>query len=292
MKGTIGLCAEDLGLGSSYMPRQCSLLWKAELPAWRDKLDTAAEKISPESLPPIFFRADDIGAAGKAFDALCRLFRHYEIPLALAVVPAWLSAARQERLFNAAPIEDSLWSWHQHGWRHVNWQKSGKKCEFGDDRPFDRQYGDILQGRRKMELIFGKCFTPIFTPPWNRFTAATVKVLRNLNFTGISASSSLPPGVKIPYDFSNLAVQLDLHTRHTKNPEDDFCKLLEEFGELSNAKEPAGIMIHHHHMTPFAFEFLDRMLYNLKCVMKARFFSFKEILNRPDEKKQAGAPLR
>ena len=175
MKGTIGLRAEDLGLGSSYMPRQCSLLWKAGLPAWRDKLDAVAARISSESLPPIFFRADDIGAAGKAFDALCRLFRHHRIPLALAVVPAWLSDARQERLFNAAPLEDELWSWHQHGWRHVNWQKSGKKCEFGDDRPFDRQYNDILQGRQKMELIFGKCFTPIFTPPWNRFTPATVK---------------------------------------------------------------------------------------------------------------------
>ncbi len=34
-------------------------------------------------------------------------------------------------------------------------------------------------------------------------------------------------------------------------------------------------------MTPFAFEFLDRMIYNPKYVIKARFRSFKEILNRP-----------
>lgn len=291
MKGTIGLRAGELGLGSSYMPRQCSLLWKAELPAWRDKLDAIAGSISPASLPPIFFRADDIGAAGKAFDALCRIFRHHGIPLALAVVPAWLSEARQERLFNAAPVEDDLWSWHQHGWRHVNWQKSGKKCEFGEDRAFDHQYNDILQGRQKMELIFGKYFTPIFTPPWNRFSSPTVKILRNLGFKGISTSAPLPQGVRIPVDLSNLSVRLDLHTRNAQNPEDDLHNLLEEFRNLSNAREPTGIMLHHHRMTPFAFEFLDRMLYNLKYVMNARFFSFKEILNHTDEK-QAGAPLR
>jgi peptidoglycan/xylan/chitin deacetylase (PgdA/CDA1 family) len=291
MKGTIGLCAEDLGLASDYMPRQCSLLWKIELPAWREKLDAAAAKIPVGSLQPIFFRADDIGAAGRAFEALCRLFLHHRVPLALAVVPAWLSEARQERLFSAAPMQDDLWSWHQHGWRHVNWQKSGRNAEFGDDRPFDRQYSDILQGRQKMELIFGKHFTPIFTPPWGRFSSATVKILRNLDFKAISTFASLPQGVRIPWDLHGLPVRLDLHTRHSKHPEDDLDKLLDEFGALASAREPAGILLHHHRMTPFAFDFLDRMLYNLKSVINARFYSFKEILNHPDEK-QAGAPVR
>ena len=225
MTGAVGLRAEDLGLGFSYMPRQSSLVWKTELPAWRDRLDAAARQIEAVNLPPLFFRADDIGVAGKAFDALCRLFRHHGIPLALAVVPAWLSEARQERLFSAAAVEDDLWSWHQHGWRHVNWQKSGKNGEFGDERPFDRQYNDILQGRQKMELIFGKHFVPIFTPPWNRFSSATVKALRNLGFRGISTYGSPPQGVRIPCDLASLPVHIDLHTRHAKNAEDDFNRL-------------------------------------------------------------------
>jgi hypothetical protein len=60
---------------------------------------------------------------------------------------------------------------------------------------------------------------------------------------------------------------------------------------LPKVKGPTGIMIHHQRMTSFAFQFLDRMIYNLKYVIKAQFCSFKEMLNSYDEK-QAGARLR
>ena len=55
-------------------------------------------------------------------------------------------------------------------------------------------------------------------------------------------------------------------------------------------KEPAGIIIHHQRMTPFAFEFLDQMLYNLISIAGAQVYSFKELLDCTDEKK-AGSRL-
>ncbi|MCE5336615.1 MAG: polysaccharide deacetylase family protein [Desulfobacteraceae bacterium] len=248
-------------------------------------------RLAREHLPPIFFRADDIGIAGQAFVALSRLFRHYQIPLAMAVVPAWLSDARQDRLFAAAPVDEDLWSWHQHGWRHVNWQKSGQKCEFGSDRTPERQYEDILQGRQKMENIFGSYFVPVFTPPWNRFSAASVKILQKLGFRGISTEPSLPSGLRLPAGLNHLPVQLDLHFRTPKAPAEDFADLLRQISSLCDRKEKTGIVIHHQRMTPFAFEFLEHLLYNLKHVSKARFFDFKEIFDCSDEKK-AGARLR
>ena len=101
----------------------------------------------------------------------------------------------------------------------------------------------------------------------------------------------LPPGVKSRYGIQHLPVRLDLHTRKAKDPAGDFALLIDQFTALSKTKGRTGIVIHHQRMTPFAFEFLDRMIYNLKYVIKARFCSFKEMLNSPNEK-QAVARLR
>lgn len=290
MRGTSGL-QEDFGLGASYVPRQYSPVWKTAPPDWRERLEAAISGMAASELPPIFFMADDIGAEGRAFDALCRIFRHHKVPLAMAVVPAWLSDARRERLFRSAPIDEELWGWHQHGWRHVSRQESGGKAEFGEDRPLDRQHEDILSGRRKMELIFGPHFVPIFSPPWNRFSAVTLKALRTLGFKGISAAAPLPAGTKLPWGFFNLPINIDLHTRNSVSSAKDLNELLATVGQLQSSADYAGIVIRHQQMTLFAFQFLDYLLYNLKNVLGARFFSFREILNSSDGKK-TGPGLR
>jgi peptidoglycan/xylan/chitin deacetylase (PgdA/CDA1 family) len=254
-------------------------------------LEEASTKMTSAVLPPIFFRADDIGAASKAFEALCRLFRFYGVPLAMAVIPAWLSDTRLEKVFRAAPVAEDLWNWHQHGWRHINWQKEGARSECGPDRAPERLYDDLLQGRTKMERIFGPNFVPVFTPPWNHFSTAALKALRKLDFKGISATAPFPPGVKSLYGIKHFPTRLDLHARKVKDPASDFALLIDQFSGLSKMKGPTGIIIHHQQMTPFAFEFLDQMLYNLKYVIGARFSSFKEMLKSPDER-PAGARLR
>jgi len=86
MKGGLHFRPDLLGLDASYMPRKYSPVWKVPLPGWKGVLDEASAKMTSAIPPPIFFRADDIGAASKAFDALCRLFRFYRVPLAMAVI--------------------------------------------------------------------------------------------------------------------------------------------------------------------------------------------------------------
>ena len=131
----------------------------------------------------------------------------------------------------------------------------------------------------------------MFTPPWNRFSTATLKALRELDFKGISAVDPFPAGIKSRYGIQHLPVRLDLHTRKAKDPEADFALLIDQFAAISAMKGLTGVMIHHQRMTTFAFEFLERMIYNLKYVIKARFCSFKEMLNSANEK-QAVARLR
>lgn len=270
------------GLPEHYRPRQYAAVWHERPPRWRESLALAIQRGVGNHSSAVFFRADDIGAGGKAFEVLCQIFRNHQVPLAMAVVPAWLSAARREQLFRAAPVEEPYWGWHQHGWRHVNWQRTGKKSEFGEERPFEKQWRDIMQGRQKMQYIFGDHFIQVFTPPWNRLSNATIRILQQLDFKGVSLAGPFPRGTKLPIALANLRVQMDLHTRKARNGPEDFQHLLVELETLVGRKEPFGIMIHHHRMTPFAFEFLDHLLYLLKTEARSRFLSFTEILENED----------
>jgi peptidoglycan/xylan/chitin deacetylase (PgdA/CDA1 family) len=270
-------------LSAGYRPRHFAPLWQTAWEDWREKLASALDRVSGHHGTPVFFRADDIGAGGRAFENLCRLFREYAVPLGMAVVPAWLSDVRRDQLFRSAPLDEALWDWHQHGWRHVNWQREGKKSEFSDQRPIEKQWRDIHQGRQKMENIFGSRFLEVFTPPWNRLSISTIKILQQLEFRGVSLAGPLPRGAKLAPPLKNLRVQIDLHTRKARDGEADFKALLEEFTTYFSRKEPLGIMIHHQRMTPFAFEFLEEMLQSFKASERVRLFSLREILEIGDE---------
>jgi len=279
-------CSQEFnvfGLPDHYRPRQGSAIWRSPLPNWRERLVEAVERSPAHHISKVFFRADDVGAGGRAFEALCQLFQHHNIPLAMSVVPAWLSAARQRQLFECAPLEGPLWGWHQHGWRHVNWQRSGKKAEFGDHRPFEKQWRDIWQGRQKMLNVFQDYFIPVFTPPWNRLSVSTIKILQQLDFRAVSIPKPLPKGLNAATGLKNLRVQLDLHTRKTKDREQDFQNLLEELTAALGRKEPSGIVIHHQRMTPFAFRFLDKLLRVLTDRGQVAFLSMREMFEGEDE---------
>lgn len=270
------------GIPGYYRPRQSAAIWQVEPRDWRPRLRDALEKGLASHRPAVFFRADDIGAGGQAFDALCRLFREHQVPLGLAVVPAWLSSARKDQLLESAPAGERLWGWHQHGWRHVNWQRTGKKSEFGEQRPLEKQWRDIMNGQQKMQDIFGDHLLPVFTPPWNRLSLQTIKILHQLGFKAVSLDGPLPRGGKGPAPLKNLRVSVDLHTRKSRNPDEDFETLLVELTGAVTRKEPVGIMVHHPRMTLFAFQFLSELLPLLKNHLHADCLGFRDLLDTAD----------
>lgn len=275
---------QHLGLPKHYRPRQWSTLWEEAPSEWRKHLASALECDFGNQRPSVFFRADDIGAGGRAFQALCRLFRDHEIPLAMAVVPAWLTDIRARQLFAAAPLDEPLWGWHQHGWRHVNCQLTGEKSEFGEQRPAEKQWRDISLGLEKMNGIFGDRHLPVFTPPWNRLPIATLKILQKLDFKAVSMTKPIPSAMKTGIGLKNLRIHIDLHTRKAKDGCADFLNLLGEFSSLMTRKEPLGIMLHHQRMTLFAFEFLDELLKLLKHSVGAQLLSFSDLLENDYDK--------
>lgn len=210
------------------------------------------------SHPPIcFFRADDIGVPGDNCRQLLDLFARHNTPLNLAVVPAWLTTARWEALQKAAGSTPQRWCWHQHGWRHVNHEQSGRKQEFGPVREPHQLRADILAGRRRLEKIMGADAAPFFTPPWNRCSAETLALLRALGYKAVSRNRQARPAPQP--SLPDFAVNVDLHTRKEQSASDGWRCLLADIRQALSEK-CCGFMIHHQRMNAPAFDFLEHLL--------------------------------
>lgn len=243
-----------------------------DLNAFSRRLDASLEKV-PEAGCRVYFRADDAGVPGRNWDRLVRLFLAREMPLNIAVVPAWLSPGHRQALAPAADRSGSLFCWHQHGWRHANHESRGKKQEFGPGRPAHDLVSDLESGIRKMEKHLGEHFFRAFTPPWNRCDSRTLDHLKNLGFAAVSRDAGASPQAGLP----EIPVHVDLHTRKD-------AEILQGRVQLSRELEQAlgtgtcGIMIHHRRMNPAAFECLDRLLARFRQARNLTPLTFRELV--------------
>ncbi len=245
------------------MDRTAALIWRQPLSDWRQRLAACvrASAAAHSRVTRVFFRADDVAAPGERFGEMIGLFMRHEAPLNLAVVPAWLTRARWRALQRTGRDAAQLWCWHQHGWRHHNHEPQGKKQEFGPARSFDALQKDLDCGRRRLEELMGPSFFPVFTPPWNRCTAETLRYLHQAGYRAVSRSRSSRPAC--PRGFADIAVDVDLHTRKDPTPAAGWDTLLEELAH--GLRRPVcGLMLHHQRMNPNALEGLDCLLGLLK----------------------------
>lgn len=225
-------------------------------PLLEEKLESALASRSTAGPVPLFFRADDIGVPSRNFTRLIEIFRIHGVPLNLAVVPTWLTHTRWSALESLCRPDPGLWSWHQHGFSHKNHEPSGKKCEFGPDRTAREIRRDIANGRDRLSAILGDCFSPYFTPPWNRCSQATLIELHHLGFKAVSRNrESKPDSLSLP----DLHVNVDLHTRKEPDSKTSLAALLLEIEDAVQSGR-IGIMIHHQRMNDPSFAFLDDLL--------------------------------
>lgn len=260
---------------TSYTPSALWCLVPSDLNGRLEQcIDKACRTDSPRKPGYLFFRADDVGVPGKRFARLMDLFAQFRVPLCLAVVPAWLTGPRWQRLKQLGQGAPSLWCWHQHGWRHLNHEAEGKKQEFGQARPPSRAREDLIRGRRRLEKLMGDDFYPVFTPPWNRCDGNTLTLLKDLGFRAVSRShGSLPPA---PMGLPDLAVSVDLHTRKEVDPAEGWHHLFEELGQ-GISRGLCGIMIHHQRMNDAAFFFLELLFQTLVDCEHLRLMHFKDL---------------
>ncbi len=242
------------------MPRRASLHCSEPthaLAVLRDRLTTALDGLPAGSVVPVFFRADDIGVPSAAYTAMLSLFIRHRLPLALAVVPAWLTRQRWHALYETGAAGRHLWCWHQHGWRHVNHEPVGKKAEFGAARTAAAIRHDLLRGRQRLEEILGTLFYPCFTPPWNRSCAATIELLADCGFTAISQSRGAPPDTG--GTLAEIPVNVDLHTRKETTQTARIAGIAADIGSAAQTCR-IGFMLHHQRMSPWDLALLDLLL--------------------------------
>lgn len=224
--------------------------------------------------PRIFFRADDIGYPSRQFTRLIEDFTRLQAPLCLAFVPSWTTPSRLETLETILDLKSSQWCLHQHGYTHRNHQLQGKKGEFGTAREDAAITSDLRRGRARLQQYLGKNFYPVFTPPWNRCSNSTIKILKKQGFFAISRSLGADPPTMAFRDFQ---VTVDLHTRREK-PQDQLWAILKEL-ENSLAIGLGGIMIHHQRMKTKDYLLLEILLERLAAHKKVHLVHFKDLLS-------------
>jgi hypothetical protein len=230
-------------------------------------LDRAASRKLDSDTGVIFFRADDVGVPSDNFYNLVELFRRHQVPLTLAVVPAWFTRTRAQSLLELCPGDSDSWGWVQHGWRHRNYELQGKKQEFGPSRSVSAKVKDLRCGYMRLRALLGERLLPVFTPPWNRCDQETLHSLVDLGYQAVSRDLSASPPA--PPKISEYPVTVDLHTRKEKDAESGWTGLFEELEE-GLACGFCGFMIHHQRMNWGAYEFLDLLLPVLKQWDRAR----------------------
>ncbi len=241
--------------------------------AIEDCLRAALDQAPGEKIIPVFFRADDVAVPGRQFRDLIQVFSRHRVPLSMAVVPTWLTPARWQAIQALCQADSKLWCFYQHGWRHMNHEKEGKKQEFGPARTLQDIESDLVRGRDRLASLMGPTFYPAFTPPWNRCTKQTMDVLKESDIGIISRSKGASPAP--PKGMKDFQVNVDLHTRKDTTATLGWQYLLDEI-TYAITDRFCGIMIHHQRMNTHAIAFLDSLLEQMRVMDRFHFFHLKD----------------
>lgn len=216
----------------------------------------------------IFFRTDDVGWGDENFFRLTEIFQSHGAPLVAAVIPALVNLETVYKIQSSpADIEVSA-----HGFKHTNHNLDGKKTEFPDDRDPKEVLSELALGYQLCLSAFGDRFNRVFVPPWNRMAEGRWQIeLSQIGYRAISAFG----GPNEPGDRKSFNAQIDLHsTKHPRYGSPDL--LCNELKQIANS-QLKGIMLHHAIMTDTDFDFVDRLIDQLRGE-DCRIVGFRDLL--------------
>ncbi|MET0943475.1 MAG: polysaccharide deacetylase family protein [Mesorhizobium sp.] len=202
-----------------------------------------------------WLRDDDAIEPTEPLDRLLDLTARFEVPVMLAVIPAFTGEPLAHRLAEAPYASIAV-----HGWSHQNHAPAGeKKQELGAHRPREVVLGELSRGLSLLADLHQKRALPILVPPWNRIDDGLIAELPRLGFTALSVyGPAKPASIKM----INTDVDLmDWHgTRgcraHADLVRDVVAQLDESF---DGANRTVGLLCHHLVHDEQAWAFLERL---------------------------------
>jgi O6-methylguanine-DNA--protein-cysteine methyltransferase len=239
-------------------------------------MDSLKSALARQTAPlRIFFRNDDVDEDEASLRRLLRLFLEQNTPINLGVIPGRLTAACAELLAESVGAAPAFFELNQHGWRHQNHEREGRKCEFGASRTYAEQLADITLGQERMTEAFGRNWFPVFIPPWNRCTEETLRAIDHLGFRALSAKQGR--SVVTGYRFEEISITLDIYRwnggARMKSPEEIAGELIPQFSR----QQPIGVVLHHKVMDDQAFFFLGLLLDTLAAHPAVSFHTFQSL---------------
>lgn len=218
---------------------------------WLDPVRAALDAV--ETGVRCFVRDDDGGWDDPGLLRLLGRARHHGVVVDVAVIPAAVGPGLDPfaELVRAGEARA-----HQHGFTHQDHAVSGRRCEFGDDRPTSEIEDDLRRGWSILHDRLECRIDPIFTPPWNRCSSATAECLRSIGYRVLSRESGATPFgldglVEVPVTFDWFAKRKGV------------ALSFEERGRVladQLAGGRVGIMLHHSVTTATDLFEIDRLL--------------------------------
>ena len=220
-----------------------------------------------------WWRDDDAGADDARLLPLLGLAADRRAPVALAVVPTWLTTGTAGRI-----QDETRTTVLQHGIAHADHSiPPAKKIELGGSADADHLLSELDRGRETLETAFGDRFLPALVPPWNRIAPAFLPRLPETGLTGISTfgprAADTPPGV------TRVNTHLDLTLWREGARPLPLDTALDRLAHLvaRHGDEPIGILSHHQVMEAGAFATLDRILALVQDHTGARLATVQEL---------------
>ncbi|TVQ33541.1 MAG: hypothetical protein EA356_12045 [Geminicoccaceae bacterium] len=199
-----------------------------------------------------WWRDDDAGRDHPRLHRLLDLAEAHGLPIALAVVPAWLEPLAVQRI-RACPLATVL----QHGIGHDDHSDDDqRKIELGGT--VDRAWlaGELVAQRQRLEDAFGAQFLPVMVPPWNRMDPGLVPRLAELGFLGVS----MDRGPVVAGPPRRVDAHVDAMDWQGTGRQKPLAAILGELDAgLAAGVRPLGLMTHHLVVDEAGFADLDQL---------------------------------